>query len=68
MISESSAGNRICWPSGTAREHPNCAPYAGSTCEVARLSAQECIPSVHPLTGTELRALHRLQREQEPGR
>ena len=26
------------------------------------------IPSVHPLTGTELRALRRLQREQEPGR
>jgi hypothetical protein len=26
------------------------------------------IPWVHPLTGTELRALRRLQREQEPGR
>jgi type 1 fimbriae regulatory protein FimB/type 1 fimbriae regulatory protein FimE len=26
------------------------------------------IPSVHPLTGTELRALRRLQREQAPGR
>jgi integrase len=26
------------------------------------------IPSVHPLTGTELRALRRLQREQEPSR
>ena len=26
------------------------------------------MPSVHPLTGTELRALRRLQREQEPGR
>src|SRR5262249_19586534 len=26
------------------------------------------IPSVHPLTGTELRTLRRLQREQEPGR
>ena len=26
------------------------------------------IPSVHPLTGSELRALRRLQREQEPGR
>jgi type 1 fimbriae regulatory protein FimE len=26
------------------------------------------IPSVHPLTGTELRALRRLQREQRPGR
>jgi integrase len=26
------------------------------------------IPSVHPLTGTELRALRRLQREQKPGR
>src|SRR5258708_16337285 len=26
------------------------------------------IDSVHPLTGTELRALRRLQREQEPGR
>jgi site-specific recombinase XerD len=26
------------------------------------------LPSVHPLTGTELRALRRLQREQEPGR
>ena len=24
--------------------------------------------SVHPLTGTELRSLRRLQREQEPGR
>ena len=26
------------------------------------------MPSVHPLTGTELRALRRLQREQDPGR
>jgi len=26
------------------------------------------MPSVHPLTGTELRAVRRLQREQEPGR
>src|SRR5262245_54897356 len=26
------------------------------------------MPSVHPLTGTELRALRRLQREQETGR
>ena len=26
------------------------------------------MPSVHPLTGTELRALRRLQREHEPGR
>jgi site-specific recombinase XerD len=26
------------------------------------------MPSVHPLTGKELRALRRLQREQEPGR
>ena len=26
------------------------------------------IPSVHPLAGTELRALRRLQREQEPSR
>ena len=26
------------------------------------------LPSVHPLTGTELRALRRLKREQEPGR
>src|SRR5947208_17079030 len=26
------------------------------------------MPSVHPLTGTELRALRRLQREQEPDR
>jgi integrase len=26
------------------------------------------IPSVHPLTGIELRALRRLQREQKPGR
>ena len=26
------------------------------------------MPSVHPLTGTELRALRRLKREQEPGR
>jgi type 1 fimbriae regulatory protein FimB/type 1 fimbriae regulatory protein FimE len=26
------------------------------------------MPSVHPLTGAELRALRRLQREQEPGR
>src|SRR5262249_262617 len=26
------------------------------------------IPSVHPLAGTELRALRRLQRQQEPGR
>ena len=30
--------------------------------------AKNGIPSVHPLTGTELRALLRLQREQEPGR
>ena len=30
--------------------------------------AKSGIPSVHPLTGTELRALRRLQREQEPGR
>jgi integrase len=26
------------------------------------------MPSVHPLTGSELRALRRLQREQKPGR
>jgi integrase len=30
--------------------------------------AKNGIPSVHPLTGTELRALRRLQREQEPAR
>ena len=30
--------------------------------------AKSGIPSVHPLTGTELRALRRLQREREPGR
>ena len=30
--------------------------------------AKSGIPSVHPLTGTELRALRRLQREQEFGR
>jgi type 1 fimbriae regulatory protein FimB/type 1 fimbriae regulatory protein FimE len=30
--------------------------------------AKNGTPSVHPLTGTELRALRRLQREQEPGR
>ena len=30
--------------------------------------AKSGIPSVHPLTGTELRALRRLKREQEPGR
>jgi type 1 fimbriae regulatory protein FimB/type 1 fimbriae regulatory protein FimE len=30
--------------------------------------AKSGIPSVHPLTGTELRALRRRQREQEPGR
>ena len=30
--------------------------------------AKSGIPSVHPLTGTELRALRRLQPEQEPGR
>jgi site-specific recombinase XerD len=30
--------------------------------------AKNGLPSVHPLTGTELRALRRLQREQEPGR
>src|SRR5712671_5020351 len=30
--------------------------------------AKNGMPSVHPLTGTELRALRRLQREQEPGR
>ena len=30
--------------------------------------AKNGIPSVHPLTGTELRALRRLQREQERGR
>jgi integrase len=30
--------------------------------------AKNGVPSVHPLTGTELRALRRLQREQEPGR
>jgi integrase len=30
--------------------------------------AKSGIPCVHPLTGTELRALRRLQREQEPGR
>jgi type 1 fimbriae regulatory protein FimB/type 1 fimbriae regulatory protein FimE len=30
--------------------------------------AKNGMPSVHPLTGTELRALPRLQREQEPGR
>src|SRR5712672_3037864 len=32
------------------------------------LRAKNGMPSVHPLTGTELRALRRLQREQEPGR
>src|SRR6187399_3203967 len=30
--------------------------------------AKNGMPSVHPLTGVELRALRRLQREQEPGR
>jgi type 1 fimbriae regulatory protein FimB/type 1 fimbriae regulatory protein FimE len=30
--------------------------------------AKNGLPSVHPLTGTELRALRRLQREQEPRR
>jgi type 1 fimbriae regulatory protein FimB/type 1 fimbriae regulatory protein FimE len=30
--------------------------------------AKNGMPSVHPLTGSELRALRRLQREQEPGR
>jgi len=30
--------------------------------------AKNGLPSVQPLTGTELRALRRLQREQEPGR
>jgi type 1 fimbriae regulatory protein FimE len=30
--------------------------------------AKNGVPSVHPLTGIELRALRRLQREQEPGR
>ena len=30
--------------------------------------AKNGMASVHPLTGTELRALRRLQREQEPGR
>ena len=30
--------------------------------------AKNGMPSVHPLTGTELRALRRLRREQEPGR
>jgi len=30
--------------------------------------AKNGMPSVHPLTGTELRALRRLQREQKPGR
>jgi type 1 fimbriae regulatory protein FimB/type 1 fimbriae regulatory protein FimE len=30
--------------------------------------AKNGMPSVHPLPGTELRALRRLQREQEPGR
>ena len=30
--------------------------------------AKNGMPSVHPLTGKELRALRRLQREQEPGR
>ena len=30
--------------------------------------AKHGMPSVHPLTGAELRALRRLQREQEPGR
>jgi type 1 fimbriae regulatory protein FimB/type 1 fimbriae regulatory protein FimE len=30
--------------------------------------AKNGMPSVHPLTGAELRALRRLQREQEPGR
>src|SRR5262245_56225812 len=33
---------------------------------VSRLNSG--IPSVHPLTGSELRALRRLQREQAPGR
>jgi integrase len=33
-----------------------------------RIPRQNGIASVHPLTGTELRALRRLQREQEPGR
>jgi type 1 fimbriae regulatory protein FimE len=30
--------------------------------------AKNGVPSVHPLTGIELRALRRLQREQKPGR
>jgi type 1 fimbriae regulatory protein FimB/type 1 fimbriae regulatory protein FimE len=30
--------------------------------------AKNGLPSTHPLTGTELRALRRLQREQDPGR
>src|SRR5882672_1821108 len=30
--------------------------------------AKNGMPSVHPLTGSELRALRRLRREQEPGR
>ena len=38
----------------------------GTYTVVAR--AKNGVPSVHPLTGTELRALRRLQREQEPGR
>ena len=34
----------------------------------AALSSKNGMPSVHPLTGIELRALRRLQREQKPGR
>ena len=36
--------------------------------QFVRVEHENGIPSVHPLTGTELRALRRLQREQEPGR
>jgi site-specific recombinase XerD len=53
-------------------EQANYAPCGGSIDLVhGRLHvsrAKSGIPSVHPLTGTELRALRRLQREQEPGR
>src|SRR5262245_31382144 len=41
-------------------------PACIGTLHVAR--AKNAMPSVHPLTGTELRSLRRLQREQEPGR
>jgi type 1 fimbriae regulatory protein FimB/type 1 fimbriae regulatory protein FimE len=39
---------------------------AGGRLHVSR--AKNGVPSVHPLSGVEIRALRRLQREQEPGR